>query len=740
MKFTRRRYTTEYDLSNCDEEPLWFIRSCQSHATVIVLYADTLKIKAVSENCLHRFGRGAEGLVGADAGAILGQEALSAIQGIDAGTDFAMLNPIELTSSHNGGFSRENLIVHRQGDLLILEIEPRDPEFGSATFLKRLDVALTRMQSSAQQGGSILSTTVDEVKAITGYDRVWLYRFDEEYNGEVIAEAKNDDLDPYLHLRYPHTDIPKQARDLYLRQQVRIVGTTQADADHLLLIDDDQPINLSDAANRAVSPIHLEYLRAINVGASLSIAVTVENRLWGLISCHHGEARVPDYRLRQMLAFFGRIVSGHLALRESSTFQSDRLRSNLVRAQLVERMQDSDNLAEPLRDEQGDLLRLVGATGAAIILDDRVDRIGDCPEPAEVRQIIDFLAERPGNIYSTAELYNAFPAARGFSSAPAGLLSIRITINPAEYILWFRPEEVTTINWGGRPEHRKLIQNGEVRLHPQMSFAKYVETKRGKARGWDRYQVDSATALRSDIKEVILTKYNDMRNRQRELADAYEELESFSYTVSHDLRAPLRGIKGFAEILQEDYVDNLDDWGQQALSMIIDNVTKMNDFINGILAFSRMGKQELVMASVELPELIREAWQDVPTTERVRLNLQLEVTALRSDPLLLKQVFHNLLSNSVKYRRRDVDTIISIRSRREDDNYYIEVEDNGIGFDMKYAANIFTVFHRLVSEEEYEGTGVGLAIVQRIIDKHNGAISVVSAPGVGTTFTIRLPL
>ena len=273
-----------------------------------------------------------------------------------------------------------------------------------------------------------------------------------------------------------------------------------------------------------------------------------------------------------------------------------------------------------------------------------------------------------------------------------------------------------------------------------MSFAKYVETKRGKARRWDRYQVDNATALRSDIKEIILTKYNEMRSQQRELASAYEELESFSYTVSHDLRAPLRGIKGFAEILQEDYFDNLDDWGQQALSMIIDNVAKMNDFINGILAFSRMGKQELVTTGIDLPELIREAWQDVPDRELVVLTLQLDVESLQGDLLLLNQVFQNLFSNAVKYRRQDVEPAIVVRSRREDDQCYVEVEDNGIGFDMKYAANIFTVFHRLVSEEEYEGTGVGLAIVQRIIEKHGGEISVLSTPGVGTTFTIRLPV
>ena len=739
MAATRQRYNTTYDLANCDAEPLRFIRSCQDHASLIVLYADTLKIKAVSEDCAARYGRPIEDLVGADAGAVLTGDALTTISSIAPEDDLTTLNPIEFSYATETGYERENLILHRQGDYLILEIEPRDPGFGSTKFLTRLDTAMAKIQQSIQVGEAIFETTVREVKAITGYDRVWLYRFDEAYNGEIIAEAKIDGLASYLNLRYPHTDIPKQARDLYLRQQVRMVGSSRVNSDHLLVSDDDQPVDLSGAANRGVSPIHQEYLRAIGVGASLSIAITVNDKLWGLIACHHGQDWVMDYRLRQLLGFFGRIISGHLALHQSSGFQKAVLRGNLVRAKLVERMKESDDLAEPLRSGDPNLLDLVQASGAALIFDGKIDRLGACPSEAEINRLIAFVAPRPENLYATHSLHEALPEAKEFTTAPAGLLSIRITSDPTEYILLFRPEVITTVDWGGRPEHRKLIENGQVRLHPEMSFAKYTETKRGVAEEWQQHQLDNALALRNDIKEVILVKYQEMRHRQRELTSAYEEMESFSYTVSHDLRAPLRSIQGFAEILREDYTDRLDDWGQQALSMIVSNVNKMNDFINGILAFSRMGSQVLTVTDLDLAALIDEVWQDLSDRADVKLDLRLSTDTVVGDLLLFRQVFQNLLSNAIKYRRREVASTIEISSYRTEDAVIIEVADNGIGFDMKHAVEVFTVFNRLVGEAEYEGTGVGLAIVQRIVEKHRGEVTVVSKPGEGSTFTLRIP-
>lgn len=740
MTKTTQRYQQTYDLSNCDAEPLRFIRSCQQAAYMLVIYAADLRIKAVSENCAERFGRPAEALIGEDAGAVLGGHAGDTLRRLGEVGDVMSLNPIELEYEREGTYRRENLILHEEGDLLILEIEPRDANFGTTKSLLRIDKAMANIQASMEtEDGRMFQTVVEEVKAITGFARVYLYQFDEDYNGDIIAEAKDDGIESYLHLRYPHTDIPKQARELYVSQQIRHITSTRLDDDAYLISDDDAPINLRKAYNRAVSPFHREYLQNINVHATFSVAITVNGKLWGLIASHHYEEKLVDFRLRQMLGLFGRILSGHLALTQTTRYHNSVLRSNLVRARITERMNYHNALLQPLIDENPTLLELVNASSAALVLDDKIVRIGDAPEEMEVRQLIQHVAQRPESIYATHTLHRDLPASTDFTGAPAGMISVRLTQEPGEYIMWFRSEVITTINWGGNPEERKLVRDGKVQLHPEISFAKYSETKRGQSEPWERYQLDNALALRNDIKEVILVKYQEMRQVNSQLVTAYQELESFSYTVSHDLRAPLRSIKGFAEILQEDYMDGMDEFGQTALNTIVSNVNRMNEFINGILAFSRIGHNDISPDIISVDSLVTDVWSNIALTDGVRLELDNQGVEVPGDYTLLSQLFQNLLSNSIKYRREGVDSYVRVNSRVVEGMVEMAISDNGIGFDNKYADKIFAVFNRLVSEEAYEGTGVGLAIAHRIVEKHHGSITADGQLGVGTTFVIKIP-
>ncbi|NJC27825.1 ATP-binding protein [Neolewinella antarctica] len=737
---TQQLYNTTYDLTNCDAEPLRFIRSCQDLAVMIVVYADTLLIKAVSENAAERFSTPVAELLGADAGAVLGEEAGNTLRSLASAADLSAANPVELLTDGPAGYLRENLIVHREGELLILEIEPRSKDFGSTASLMRIDKAVGNIQNSVATKENVFDITVREVRAITGYDRVYLYRFDDEYNGQVIAETKRDEMQTFLHLRYPHTDIPQQARELYLSQQIRQVTSTRENSASLLITDDDQPINLRQASNRGVSPIHQEYLRAMGVGASMSIAVVVENRLWGLIACHHNADRLVDYRMRQLLGFFGRVLSGHLTLQQNTVHQTNVLANSLIRARLVEKMGATTNLMTPLLENQDELMNLAGATGAALIIDGKIKRIGLCPEESELAQLVTFITDKQKKLYATSRLHDEFPAAKQFTAAPAGMVSIRTATSPEEYIFWFRPEIVTTLSWGGRPEDRKVIEEGRVRLSPLLSFENYSETKRGKAEPWAQYQLDGVLALGNDIREIILVQYQNMKQVNDQLVSAYAELESFSYTVSHDLRAPLRTIKGFAEILTEDYADKLDEAGQQVLGFIITHVDKMHDLLNGILEFSRMGSSMIKPENVKIAALVKNVWADVGGPESdVTLRTNFSTPTLPGDYTLLWQLFLNLLTNAVKYRRTDIDSFVEISSHLVGEEVIITVEDNGIGFDMKYAGQIFAVFNRLVPEDEYEGTGVGLAIAHRIVERHHGQISVTSELGSGTTFTVSIP-
>ena len=738
----RPLYTVNYDLTNCDEEPLHLIRSVQQPAMLVVLDAVTLAVVAVSANAEVFWKDGVENLIGQQLEAFLPPTLTERLHDALKHDEVETLNPLAAPELRLERFPHgANVMLHRHHNLIYVEFEPMEKLISDSNFLYRVDKALQTVQS-IQDEKALFAAVVREIRDLTQFDRVMLYRFDAEYNGDVIGEARREDLPPYLNLRYPHTDIPRQARELYfLNRKRQITSTRENEQTSIIYHPAIDQLDLTYVDNRGASPIHLEYLRNIGVGASLSIAIIVDQRLWGLIACHHQTPRLVDYRLRTMLSFMVKVMAGHLALWQSTDFRKQVLQTSIIRSRLFERMNEEYDIIKGLTESEADLLQLTEASGAVLLLDQEQYHLGDTPHPDEVLELAEWLLQKESSFTASHRLFEDFPRAAAFRTPPAGLLSIRLTDNPGEFVMWFRPEIVTTIDWGGQPDARKQITDGRVRLHPEMSFQKYTESIRGLARKWEQHHRDAAVTLRSDIKEVILQKYKEVTRLNGQLTNAYEELESFSYTVSHDLRAPLRNVKGFAEILQEDYSDALDEYGQSALNTIISSIGKMNQFINDILSFSRLGRTNLAVDLIDLESLLTDLWEEITgdNEDQAVLRLNLKAESMYGDHTQVRQVFLNLLSNSMKYASKERPPLISIDSEQNSEWVTIKVKDNGIGFSMKYADRIFAVFSRLVSDDQYPGTGVGLAITKRVLDKHRGTISVLSAPDEGACFTLQFP-
>jgi PAS domain S-box-containing protein len=245
---------------------------------------------------------------------------------------------------------------------------------------------------------------------------------------------------------------------------------------------------------------------------------------------------------------------------------------------------------------------------------------------------------------------------------------------------------------------------------------------------------------RKQAENEINQLYANLEKRNAELELANKELESFSYSVSHDLRAPLRAIDGFSRILQEDYADKFDAEGNRVLNVIRSNTAKMSELINDLLEFSRLGRRSLDHSILSIADLAKSVFDDLRAANPER-SLELRIKHLphnHGDRAMLRQVLVNLLTNAVKFTRpRDVGQI-EIGSRIENDQPVYYVRDNGVGFDMQYVNKLFGVFQRLHNNNEYEGTGVGLAIVQRIIHRHGGRVWAESEPGKGATFYFTL--
>ena len=738
-------YNKSYDLTNCDEEPIHQIQTVQSFACILAVHPDNLVIQQASENTVDFLNLNPNAILDQSLENFFSSEIIQQLKEGISQDSFVDINPIIIPLT---GMSKipKIMIAHLSENRLILEIEINSSKGNNFSFLNKLDAAIQKVQSCSFSK-ELFQVAAKEVKAVTGYDRVMIYQFTKEYDGVVIAEEKEDHLEPYFGLRYPATDIPKQARELFLRNRVRMLIDID---DELSMITPSldpqtkQALNVGNSACRGVSPIHLEYLRNMEVNATLNVAIVENEKLWGLIACHHGEKKVLNYQIRSLVKLIGQVISGHLSLFRAKEFRDKIIQIQLIHSVLFEQMNEKRDILLGLTTAKYSLLDLVEADGAAIVLEKGITKIGNCPSENEITEIITNLNQSAqNNIFRTDSMKKTFGASFSPQSKFAGLLSIKLSEEPGEYLMWFRLQQDEEVVWGGNPEKAMHKTQSNVRISPRKSFEKWKQIVKDKSSNWQKHEVDAALNLRNSIKDILLLRFSELKTLHNDLQRSYQELDSFSYTVSHDLRSPLRGIEGFAQILLEDYADKLDSYGIDVINTIIESTEKMNQFINDILNLSKLAKQKIDPTRINIQDLIQDIIENIetkgPKGKNVQITVAPELPPLYGNQTMIKQLFYNLISNSVKYSRPKEDAKILISGWIENKTTIYKIEDNGIGFEMKYANKIFEVFSRLVSEDDYKGSGVGLAIVKRVVERHKGKIDVQSERGIGTSFTINFP-
>ncbi|MGE7993635.1 ATP-binding protein [Pseudomonas sp. NPDC089554] len=732
-------------IERCAQEPIQVPGSIQPQGFLLVLEEHDLRILQASENAERWLGMPAQGLLGCALPELLDG-------GFDLRGKLGRLPSDEVFPFHIGdvrlrpGAPCEDslrLLAHRHDQVLIVEFEPcrNNDSLGEHDYYP----LVRSFVGSLHQAGSIeelLQQSVLQIKRITGFGRVKAYRFDAEGNGQVLAEAADPGYPRYLGLHFPAADIPRQARELYRVNRIRLIEDANYQASPLLPDTNPRtgkPLDMSFAALRSVSPVHLQYMRNMGTLASMSLSIVVDGQLWGLISCHHEQPRAVDLRTRTACELLGSVLSLQIESHESHTSTRDLLELRQRIVQMLSAMADHDSVSAGLLSLPKVLLDFAGATGAAIISAGRCDLVGNTPPQAQVDALVHWLAQHGDEaVYHSDNLGRDVPELPELASHAGGVLAVAISQIHSHYLLWFRPEHAHTVTWAG-PPHKEVSPQGN--LSPRHSFDSWQQEVRGFCAPWSPLVVDAVVELRTAVLGIVLRKAEELAQLSDELLRSNKELEAFSYSVSHDLRAPLRHIAGYSELLTEIEGEHLTERGRRFLQHIGEAAHFAGTLVDNLLNFSQMGRSALRLSDVDLNALV-ETLRAECAPDYAGRNIEWHVAQLPKvigDPAFINLALQNLIANAIKYTRGRDPARIEIGAVEHPEQIEIFIKDNGVGFDMTYANKLFGVFQRLHRMEDFEGTGIGLASVRRIIERHDGQVWAEGETDRGATFHFTLP-
>ena len=490
------------DLTTCDQEPIAIPGSVQPHGALFAFDDDQCVVLA-SANAAAMLGTEfapgtqIEDIVGAQQTARLLERALD--------TDAAATVAVQVRG-------REfDVALHRSDGLLIAEFEPADPGGAGqlASFELMRDVVLRL--SAAASVAALCNVAAVEVRELTGFDRVMVYRFDEQWNGEVVAEDRRADLNPFLGLHYPATDIPQQARELYRTNWLRLIADvgyvpSPLTPPHNPLTGG--PVDLSSAVLRSVSPVHIEYLTNMGVSASMSISLLNDGELWGLIACHHysGPHR-PSQPTRAAAAFLGQVMSLLIAAKQRADDYQRTIQAQSLQNRLSEAVTGgAGNLAERVAGHGELLLQMVGATGAAVCIDGTLATTGRTPPVPQLPGLAQAVFTGAGQVTDTSSLARDVAALAHYGDVASGVLGVSVTPEGADYVLWFRPEVIQTVDWGGDPQNKVITvaEDDTIRLSPRTSFELWKETVQGTSLPWTALERDVAADFGRHLAGLVL--------------------------------------------------------------------------------------------------------------------------------------------------------------------------------------------------------------------------------------------
>ncbi len=489
------------DLSNCEREQIQFAGSIQPHGALLVVREPELVVVQASANAAD-FLRLRGPVLGRTLAQLPGDLCAQIRPHLHDALDAI---PLAVRCSVGDPSAPFDGLLHRpQGGGLIIELERAGPP---ADLARQVEGALQAIPAASSLR-ALCDETARLFKDLTGYDRVMVYRFDDAGHGEVFSERREAHLEAYLGNRYPASDIPQIARRLYERNRVRVLvdvhyAPVQLEPPRSPLTG--QELDMSLCFLRSMSPIHVQYLKNMGVAATLVASLMVGGKLWGLVACHHYSPRFVHYEMRAVCELLAEAVATRIMALESFAQAQAELAVRRIEQRMIEAISRDGDWRSALFDSSRSLLQPLGASGAALLFEGQVLAAGDVPSTQHLREIGRWVDERGGEPFTvTASLGLDEPMFASIAGVASGLMAARVSSTPGEYLLWFRPERVRMVTWGGDPHKPVIIGNSPSDLSPRRSFAQWHQLVVGTCEPWSAADVTAARLIRESVADVVL--------------------------------------------------------------------------------------------------------------------------------------------------------------------------------------------------------------------------------------------
>ncbi len=741
---------------NCESEAIHIPGTIQPHGFLLAVTELNYIVTFCSENCIDFLNKTHIELLGKKLETIFSKADVENIEQQFKESSTDLLRPFIINYSEK----TFHVTTHKSDEVIILEFEL----FVEAKIdLPDLLIQMKRFAYHTERADNLQSLCqdiADETRSITGYDRVMIYRFDKDYNGEVFAESKKEDLEPFLHLHYPHTDIPAQARELYLRNLVRMLVDVSYNPVPVFTINDDSTKNnnldLSLSNLRSVSPIHLQYLKNMGVDATFVISILHHKKLWGLISCHHYSAKHIPYYTRLAAHLQGIFLSSQIDVRQAAD-EFELTKETVKKTVDFQNLLINNSHTFTQNSTLSKLKDLINAEGVILHYNEENYTEGNLPSEEKIDDLIKWLTSEKGSQnFNTHELHQHYAGATQIANSIAGVVYLPLSDKNKNCIVWTRREVEKNIDWAGDPSKAVNKNEENLMLSPRKSFQSWKQAVKFTSVEWKSPELKEAESITATIQRqfhladlrVEEEKYLTLNEK---LQKANDELANMNWISTHDLKEPLRKIQVYGSIILEKDGAKIPDSVKENILRMQKSASKMQVLIDDLLIYSKVMNEERKLDPVDLNEIIEGILLDFKENIEER-NISIKLHNL---PIVfgiqfqLRQLFLNLISNSIKFIRAEVTPVISISGETVTSEkinfasqkfYKIIVKDNGIGFNAVYEEKVFKIFQRLHTQTEFMGTGIGLSICKKIAELHGGYIDAQGVEGEGATFSVYLPV